>query len=450
MTKLNKVALSLATAGMFTSAFAATGTMAVAGGSQSGVFTVASEQVAGGDQNLTASDVNITFTPSFLGSIQQGSLVYTFTAPVQNPADYRVCDVTNDITVTDLGQAGNGSQIILDLNGSVVVTGQNLLLVNVNAAGFDVASCATTLGLGNDVELEVAQGAASASVGVVLANSGATEISNGATTTMMAMSQAVTTTITKLDATIDAAAGFLAFTPDAADTFTMSYNVAVKDINNTFSTYTELTPDQNVSSFITVAVGNAGTQGADNNYSQTVAAAANPADSTVTFTKDGTSEILVSNFTANSVITYTKATANGVDATVALDNAADAGAWSIFGYSGKIPNVSYSAGLIDTTMSFTNRSSTDAGIYFTIIDAAGNTDVIDSVNDGLATMAAGTTNKYKMSDLIALTTGLTGGSFAVEVTIPTTPSSVYGFASFKNLNLGQFKDLPIYNNGTSY
>jgi hypothetical protein len=39
-------------------------------------------------------------------------------------------------------------------------------------------------------------------------------------------------------------------------------------------------------------------------------------------------------------------------------------------------------------------------------------------------------------------------SISVEVSVPATPTNIYGFASFRNLKLGQFKDLPIYNSST--
>ena len=131
----------------------------------------------------------------------------------------------------------------------------------------------------------------------------------------------------------------------------------------------------------------------------------------------------------------------------------NAGSWTLYGYNAQIPNVTGVTGY-DTTMKFTNRSGLDTNIYFTLIDPDGTVVSLDSVtNPTLASLAKNTTGSYKASALIALITDTafdSSTSFSVEVSIPTTPTSVYGMASFKNKTLGQFKDLPVYNSGMSY
>ncbi len=130
---------------------------------------------------------------------------------------------------------------------------------------------------------------------------------------------------------------------------------------------------------------------------------------------------------------------------------ADFGKWDIYGYNAQIPGVMAVKGSFETNLKFTNRSSLDCNIYFTLIDQAGTSVKVDSVNDGIAMINANETKQYKASDLIKIAEGKNANfmgdkSISVEVVIPTNPSAVYGFASFKNLKLGQFKDLPIYNN----
>ena len=135
---------------------------------------------------------------------------------------------------------------------------------------------------------------------------------------------------------------------------------------------------------------------------------------------------------------------------LALLDEAKAGYWGIYGYNAQIPNA---AGLdnYQTTLKFTNRSTIDAEIYITLIDPAGTKVTVDSENDGIASLAKGTTGTYRVSDLVAKATEKDStfngnGSVSIEVVVPTSPNSVYGAASFKNVQFGQFKDLPVYSN----
>jgi len=164
---------------------------------------------------------------------------------------------------------------------------------------------------------------------------------------------------------------------------------------------------------------------------------------TITLTVNGTSAINKTSFSAHAYVTSGATNFDLISKTTE-----NAGAWTIYGYNAQIPNV-VGLSTIDTTMKFTNRSSLDTEIYFTLIDPDGTIATLNSVdNTGLASLAANSTGAYKASALLALVTDPAfdkTGSISVEVSIPTTPSSVYGMASFKNKTLSQFKDLPVYN-----
>jgi len=128
----------------------------------------------------------------------------------------------------------------------------------------------------------------------------------------------------------------------------------------------------------------------------------------------------------------------------------NAGEWAIYGYNAQIPNVAGVEGRYETTMKFTNRSGLDTDIFFTLIDQDGTIVELSSADfpNEIAALPHNTTGKYNATDLLALVTDPEfdkNRSISVEVSIPTTPSAVYGAAAFKNNMTGQFNDLPIYN-----
>ena len=171
----------------------------------------------------------------------------------------------------------------------------------------------------------------------------------------------------------------------------------------------------------------------------------------VEYTVDGNSKIEKTDFGVQLWVQD----ANGNQFTKIVKTNNNAGAWTIYGYNAQIPGVMDNPDLkISTTLKFTNRSGLNADVFFTLIDQAGNVVTVDSVNDGLAAIPANFTQSYKAADLLKIAlqknTDFAGAgkeSFSVEVSIPTTPSQVYGFASFKNKQgaTPAFKDLPIYN-----
>ena len=268
---------------------------------------------------------------------------------------------------------------------------------------------------------------------------------------------------------IDAANSFKLLVDSAGanaptDTATVSFDMDPAGIDNAIATAdgttisTSILPDNNVSvagTMSTLAANDGQTQaalvqGADNNYTSGMSViTVDAVDETVRYSfsptgVNGTNQIATTTFTANVIATFPAGTKS-------LLTSASAGAWSIYGYSAQIPNVS-GLSTHDTTMKFTNSSTTAAEIYFTLIDPDGTEVTLDSVNDGLTSLGVNVTGTYKASALVALITDTnfdSTGSFSVEVSIPTTPNSVYGMASFKNTALGQFKDLPVYNSSTN-
>lgn len=259
----------------------------------------------------------------------------------------------------------------------------------------------------------------------------------------------------KFDARIDAANSFFIFYDRNSDGSTKKEDDAVFNLHKNATlpgaslgvnvAYIDVLFDQNTSSYITSQLGF--TTLTDLNVTHSVngfntASSAFDSNTTLALTVTGTDKIEKTKFGAHA---YVKSGTNIFDLiTKATDNA---GEWTIYGYNAQIPNVA-STPSVDVVMKFTNRSTLDTNIYLTLIDQDGTIVTLDSVNDGLAALPANTTGVYKASDLVALITDPDfnkNDSFSVEVSIPTTPSSVYGMASFKNLTLGQFKDLPIYN-----
>jgi len=265
----------------------------------------------------------------------------------------------------------------------------------------------------------------------------------------------------KFSKTIDASQSFQQFSSVASpntDTATIEIDkhpvIASTGVLNPLPTIV-VSFDKNTSKFITgyaFSGGIVNSKGTTkyNDYNITYISTAvltSDTNTTLTLTAKPTSSNKISN-TVFSLSAYIKSGNNVIS--IIPKTAGNAGQWTIYGYNAQIPNVA-STKSVNVTMKFTNRSSLPTNIYFTLIDPQGHTVSLNSVdNPKLAALPAGTTGTYTASELVSLipagTTFNHTGSFSIEVSIPTTPSDVYGFASFKNRTLGQFKDLPIYNN----
>lgn len=265
----------------------------------------------------------------------------------------------------------------------------------------------------------------------------------------------------KFDARIDASNSFFTFYDRNSDGATKRADDAIFNLHQnatlpgaslgaTDATIV-VTFDQNLTANAYVAGGASVTQN-DTNVTDALANIFNTTNAvadvneTITLTVNGSSAVKKTNFDAHAYVTSGSTNFDLIGKT-----SGNAGAWTIYGYNAQIPNV---VGLtnIDTTMKFTNRSSLDTNIYFTLIDPDGTVATLNSVdNTELAKLPANSTGKYKASALLALVTDPAfnkNGSISVEVSIPTTPDAVYGMASFKNKTLGQFKDLPVYNSSS--
>ena len=267
----------------------------------------------------------------------------------------------------------------------------------------------------------------------------------------------------KFDARIDASNSFKLFYDQNSDGTTLKADDAIINLhkNATLAGASlgvsninlDVLFDQNTSTYITSQSGlttlnDLNVTGAITGFN--TGTSAHDSNTTLTLTNNGTAEIKKTQFTAHA---YVVSGTNKFD--VIAKSAKNAGEWSIYGYNAQIPNVA-STSAVDVTMKFTNRSSIPADIFFTLIDPKGTVVTLNSKDYAeIASIPADQTGTYKASTLVPLAIAKdanfdASGSFSVEVSIPTTPTNVYGMASFKNLTLGQFKDLPVYNNGVSY
>lgn len=120
------------------------------------------------------------------------------------------------------------------------------------------------------------------------------------------------------------------------------------------------------------------------------------------------------------------------------------GEWKPFGYAAQIPNVSTVNGGhdVETTVIVTNTSSSDADVFFTLVDA-GNECLVSTANTALNAVPANSSMKYKATALKALCPTI-GATFGLELDIAINPQDVYTAASFKNTGKNLFKDLPVY------
>lgn len=452
---LKTIGLSALTAAMITTA-ATAGTLTFDGTGTNTSYVVASEYYLGTVDVNNSLDLNSTLTyrtgtlPS--GTVTEPAITIEFPTGVTAFASTDAnITIIGGATIGTLKAASNGTnQLIFDkVTGSSVNSNTDLNITGSLVVQFPNGTTSTT---------------AEVKIGYSTDPSTADQ---GSTTLISAVDQVTASITTKFNAFIDAANSFrllvdstgaAAGTDTAVITFDSDgtgFDRPVLTGGTSFATV--LNPDNNVSvAGAMTSTKTAGTativaiaQGVDNNYTSGLTAItidATDEEVTYTYTPTGalsTSQISPTLFTATVTGTYSAGTET-------LINASSAGSWSIYGYTAQIPNVS-GLSTHDTTMKFTNRSTTASEIYFTLVDPDGTTATLSSAADGLTTLGAGVTGTYKASALIALITDTNfdaTGSFSVEVSIPTTPNSVYGMASFKNTTLGQFKDLPVYNSST--
>lgn len=470
---INKIALSAVAAVMMsTASFAGTVTTTNAG-------LISSELLSYTDVNLSNISSSAVYTPASIpaGSLKNPIFKFTFGNVKSLVADanlsvYQVLD-GNDTNFT----AANLTQVA----GTPTVSGANSEVISFNAISsstYVYNNKKYILRDGNTTDNSVAglkatitQGSTSDATLAAALYSGDSQALNdsAAASTVATIGKEFSATVSQaLNARIDAANSFFKFKDQGEDNAStastvkdtlilkVTRNATIAGLNTplinliTFSD-TNLT----ASGYSTVATYNSvNPTSTANDYNVTNSAQAAAAASTTAasyllqYTVPGTKKIEKTLFGASMFVTATGTTSKFAIVTKTSSNA---GSWTIYGYNAQIPNVS-GLSTHNTTMKFTNRSSLNTNIYFTLIDPDGTVATLNSVdNTSLATLNAGTTGTYKASDLVALITDTNfdaTGSFSVEVSIPTTPTSVYGMASFKNTTLGHFKDLPVYNSST--
>ncbi|MCD6258009.1 MAG: hypothetical protein J7J31_00240 [Helicobacteraceae bacterium] len=377
-----------------------------------------------------------------------------------------IADSDTNVTVAVFDRNDGESVIFSTVSGTTIQRNKNYTVGHeLNATHSD------TTRLGTSLMLSLPVGTTTADASLILySNSGDSTLDTATDTILETRTQFTGSFGTQLDAQIDASADFLLFNADGAradsttqDSYTFTF-ANDKDIDfaatSTDVTYTVFA-DRNISTF-TVTAADADTNDvfsgswADavwpaptvNDYNITASVVGDTNGSVteeVQLTVAPTEDMAIVNFTGQGVVTFDGG------ATKTLFSGVSAGNWTIYGYTAQIPNV---AGLSthDTVMKFTNRSSLNTNIYFTLIDPDGTTATLNSADNAeIASLNADTTGTYVASALLALVDDAAfdkTGSISVEVSIPTTPDAVYGMASFKNNALGQFKDLPVYNSSS--
>lgn len=467
---INKIALSAITAALVaTSAMAASGL---------GVISATSGKL--GTERLSLNDVNVTtitstaaaaYMPTEIpaGSLKNPIFKYTFAnvsglTPGATLGVYQSVDgnetnpaAGNNILVADTPTVSGANSEVISFNAAsantFVYNNKKYVLRDTNATNTATLTAKVTKNSNSNVTMTAAL------------YSGDSQALNDFTpaTALYTVGAEYTAAVTsKFDARIDAANTFFKFYDQNSDTTTKrADNMIVKITTDTtvvpagklgvasrnLIVYADQNLTKNVTAFSTTT-SSLVLVGTVNDYNVTTTIAAADTDSDMILTVDGSSKIEKTNFGADIYLMSDTTVSASTKFPLETTTGTNAGEWTIYGYNAQIPNVS-GLSTHDTTMKFTNRSSLNTNIYFTLIDPDGTVATLDSVNNtSLAALNSNTTGTYKASALLALITDSNfdaTGSFSVEVSIPTTPDSVYGMASFKNTTLGQFKDLPVYN-----
>jgi hypothetical protein len=478
---IKKLGLSVAAATLLTSSLAA-GTIATNGNAG----LIGSELLSLQDVSLTQAllDINgtgvakVTYTPTNIPATSLKNPIFKY--ELSNAKNLVIVD--NNISVFEVTTADTNTSLVnyRRVAGNPQISGTNNNVISFNAVSSDIyaynnkkyiVADANGTDISNaEINATVIKGSTSnVSLTASLYSGDSQALSDSASATVAEVgAEYVGVITTKFDARINAADSFKSFydqytTANDADDDTLLFTfdrketiaggtlgeatvdvVVEYDQNLTANGYTVTStagftvPPANTNDMNTTGSDELGIDASN------VGALAQTAQLDLTIDKVSTLNPTV--FTATASVTKSTTVFPIISKTTG-----NAGAWTIYGYNAQIPNVS-GLSTHDTTMKFTNRSSLNTNIYFTLIDPDGTIATLNSVaNTELAALPANTTGTYKASALLALVTDADfdkTGSISVEVSIPTTPSSVYGMASFKNVSLGQFKDLPVYNSST--
>lgn len=438
---MKKIITSVAVAVALTTGAFAAGTLTVHGST----YKVSKELL-----QAKAIDVNITTAIDYKAGITNSSasepgFEIVFAGLTPSAKNLLMVEDDTNATVAEFSRI-DGSSIILDAKSGASVNRNKTYKLVSRDGNLSIK--------GGDLTLKLPQGTTSAKAKLILTDNTGFNILDTVEDDIITTVQQFSASVkTKLDEKIDSSADFKKFVLSAlSDTYeisfvnlgsTLDYDanatkvdlVLFADQNLTKNGYIPTTSDLTA----TIVPNDMNTTltyndaDSDNNQSDLN-----------TLTVNGTSAMSITTFTASAIVTV-----NGITSPLTIMDKAEAGKWDIYGYTAQIPNVVAIASKFETTIKFTNKGNEDANIYFTLRDQDGTVALVNSAtNTNIPSLKAGTTGIYNASTLLAQVTDVAfdkANSISVEVSVPATPTNIYGFASFRNLTLGQFKDLPIYN-----
>lgn len=361
----------------------------------------------------------------------------------------------------------SADQLVFDGVGGTAITQDVSYVVCSSTTAAGAAPVAPTLGA---IQVDMIQNAASASAKIqVVSNDGVSVLDEGTGFIAKSAQQFTMTVATQANELIDAANGFFMFTSAVA---TDDVAFRFEDLQFTIdhpAKYAQfssvLTFDQKLKSAFTIATveaHNGNNQVAtavlnDFNVTYTSVTATAPATTadvdstyTTTFSKINTNADAMdtTNFKLSGSVVFTGRTTPYVIATDL-----DAGAWNIFGYNAQIPNIRNNTTNLTTYINITNSSSISADAIFTILpetDGINAGESICSSNEG--SIPANASRKFNVADILANSNCSQavkdGVNMAIELTVPTSPDSVYANAYTKNTDLPDFIVLPVYNSST--
>jgi len=449
---INKIGLSIATLAVLSasSLYAAATNHSTTVKTDSGV--IAAELLYDNNVSLANNtDLNVSFRPKLTAGIQRGkvsieldglsNVKITPTASLWNKD-------TNKTVSSKFSYAGvNHQKIVFDINDTIN-DADTIYLVKDS----DLSNVVKSV----EMNATMLSNATSVTFSEALLDNTDKLLSNGTKANMITTQKEWSVEVSSFSGQIDAAQGFLKFNPNTAtDTSSVTLTANTTGIVQktgivVFETVAKA--DNNVSAFGSYTVGGVAKTIANNQYDYNTTTNADTTKiDNITFTADGKNKIQETIWNADVKLVKVG------DVTLKTPKTLYSGSfgqWTIYGYNAQIPDVMPTDDFV-TYLKFINRSNTPSDVFFTLIDQDGRVVTLDSINDDIASLPVGIAQKYKASDLAAIASKENPDfdmthSISIEVSIPTTPSSVYGMASLKNKALGQFKVLPIYNNGNNY
>jgi hypothetical protein len=443
---MKKIITSAAVAAALTTGAFAAGTLTVDGST----YKVSKELL-----QAKAVDVNITTAIDYKAGIANSSAAepgfeIVFAGLTPSAKDLLMIDADTNATVAQFSRI-DGSSIILDAKSGASVNRNKTYRLVSNDSNSSITA--------GDLKLTLPKGTTSAKAKLILTdNTGFNTLDTVEDDIITTVQQFSASVKTKLSEQIDSSKDFKTFLNSGT---TDTYEISFVNLGSTLDYDANATKvdlvlfaDQNLTkNGYTVGKsagsGNPTVVEKDLNTTSTYndAESDNNQSDTMSLAVDGASAMSITTFTASAIVTV-----NGITSPLTIMDKAEAGKWDIYGYTAQIPNVVAIASRFETTIKFTNKGNEDANIYFTLRDKDGTVALVNSAtNTNIPSLKAGTTSTYNASTLLAQITDVAfnkASSMSVEVSVPATPTNIYGFASFRNLTLGQFKDLPIYNSST--